>query len=650
MTLGRQLIFTSLLILMILFTGMIVFVVKNTEVFLNQQLASHSQDTATALGLTLTKTIKINDLVTASRMVDAVWDRGYYRSIVIEKEDGTPIVERHEKIKVYGVPTWFIDYFQLNTPPKEALILDGWKKVGKVKIESNPGFAYQQIWKTFVDSLEWFFVTAIIAIILGGVLLYIILQPLRRITAQATAICNQEFYIQESLPLTIDLRLVVEAMNNMSRRLKHLFEEQSATCERLREQAYKDPVTKLGNRRYFDMQIDYLLQDKIREVGGALILIELKAFKEYNDKYGYDEGDQLLRHVALVIKEKCQAYDDAIISHIKGANLAVILPNKTKEIATKIASGIGQAFSDFYSKNLSKEAEVGHLGVILFAPGENKKELMAHADMALRNAQTQGPNRWYCSEQLPTTQIHGAQEWSEIFAKVIQEKNILLHFQEIQLFDSSDQKIYETLLRLKLDEQTIVPAGIFMPMAERLSQMLALDKLVVEEVVERIKQTDDNAKYSINLSPSAIEDENFKVWLLQKLKSLGKRAKRLIVELPEYGVINRVEQVREFFLRFSQLGGRTAIDHYGKNFSSFSYLYNMKLSYLKIDGGFIRNVQEKDENQFFIHALVDIAHSLGIQVIAEAVETEVEYNTLKHLQVDGAQGYYIARPTEIARI
>lgn len=647
MTLSRQLLLSGFIVLLCLFTGMITFVVRNTQSFLNQQLSSHSQDTATALGLTLTTTMKNNDVVTASRAVDAVWDRGYYKDIIIEEASGKPIVERHMQVKVYEVPPWFIKMLPLKTEPKEALIMDGWNRVGKVRIESNPGFAYKQIWSTFIESSEWLVLTSIIAAIFGGMLLYIILRPLRAITAQAAAICNQQFRIQETLPWTIDLRQVVEAMNNMSKRLKNLFEEQALASEHLREQAYKDPVSKLGNRRYFDMQFDYLLKEE-KGTTGILLLIELKDFKEYNDNYGYQAGDQLLLSTAKAIQECCVGYDSAVVSHVKGASFAVILPDTSKEVGIEAATKICLMFNEFYNLGLSKVQDVGHVGCVLFRPGDGKKEIMSAADLALRTAQTLAINSWKMNDQARPADVHGAQEWGAIFAKVISENSVILHFQRTQLWGTQkEQKTYETLMRLKINENEIVSAGIFMPMAERLNQIMALDKLVIENVVNKIMHSKESYHFSVNLSPSSIEDEEFKKWLLEKLKFLGKKANQLIIELPEYGVIHRIDKVRTFFLKFSNLGGKTSIDHYGKNFSSFSYLYNLKLNYLKIDGGFIKGINASEENQFFVRSLIDIAHSLGIFVIAEAVETQEEYATVQQLSIDGVQGYFVGKPMEL---
>jgi EAL domain-containing protein (putative c-di-GMP-specific phosphodiesterase class I) len=202
-------------------------------------------------------------------------------------------------------------------------------------------------------------------------------------------------------------------------------------------------------------------------------------------------------------------------------------------------------------------------------------------------------------------------------------------------------------MRIKLSEDNVISAGVFMPMAERLNQITPLDKLVVENIINRIINSNHDYQFSVNISPSSLDDEDFKKWLLEKIKSLGKKSKQFIIELPEYGAISRIEKVRDFFMKFTALGAKTSIDHYGKNFSSFSYLYNLKLNYLKIDGGFIKNIHDNEENQFFIRSLVDIAHSLGIFVIAEAVEIEQEYLSLQQLKVDGVQGYYVGKPTEL---
>jgi len=645
MTLTKQLLLSGIFVILCLFLGTNYFVVKNTQEFLDGQLASHSQDTATAMGLALTQIMQDNDTAIASRITDAIWDRGYYRLIEIQDANGNVIAQRKGQTKVYEVPQWFVNRFALSTERSESWIMDGWRRVGKVIIESNPGFAYKQIWMTFMDSLKWLVLTFIFAGVIGAFLLYIILSPLRSITRQASAICNQQFSIQESLPWTFDLRQVVEAMNTMSHRLKRMFEEQVQISEKLREQAYKDPVTNLGNRAYFDLQMEHLLSEQ-ENGSGALLLIELNDFKSYNDKFGYQRADKLLQNTAHALLECCQGNDNAIVTHAKGASFFIILPDSNQTIAQELAKKIGDAFKNFYNQELSMLENVGHIGMAVYKPGDSKKEVITQADMSLRGAQAQGDNGWFGVTGARPQEVHGATEWKEIFKDVIEQNKVILHFQPVKLVNENQPKLHETLMRIFSHSNEVISAGVFMPMAEQLNQISALDKLVVANVIRRIGESDRDIELSVNLSLSSIKDEQFKSWLFAQAKVLGKKASRLVIELPEYTVINKLEMVREFYQKISTFGVKTAIDHYGKSFSSYSYLYNLKLHYLKIDGGFIRKIDENEGNQFFIRSLVEIAHSLGILVIAEAVETQQEYDALLSLQVDGLQGYFIGKPAE----
>lgn len=650
MTLGRQLALTGLALLLCLFIGMTTFLVKNTQEFLDNQLASHSQDTATALGLSLTYVMKENDATTASRVVDAVWDRGFYRSITIQSGNGAPIVERSTEVKIERVPAWFVDLVKISTSPKEALIMDGWQRVGKVIIESNPGYAYQQIWQTFIDSLNWLLITGLLAVALGWMLLHIILRPLRAVTKQALEICNQKFSIVKTLPWTIDLRTVVEAMNNMSARLKVLFEDQARKSEQLREQAFKDPITKLGNRRYFDLQFGYLLDNKEDTKTGVLILVDLNNFKNYNDEYGYEAGDQLLRNVANVLEHACQKFDSTIVAHLGGASFAVVLPNKTKEVGHLVATNITNAFKEMHAKNLAKITDVGSLGVTLFTNSTAKQDILSKADMAVKTAKSQGSNTFYISEDLDAKAIHGAHGWSEIFKDVLENNKIVLHFQKIKLLESSfyTKELYEVLLRIEHDSE-LIAAGIFMPIVEQLNQIVEFDKLVITNICQKIKDADksDNIIYNVNISPSSLDDPGFIKWLLDMIKSLGKKAHNIAFDFPEYGVINRLDIVRKLFSNLSQLGALISIDHYGKSFSSFGYLRNLRVNYLKIAGSFTKNIHESEDNQFFIGSLIEIAHSLDIKVIAESVESQEELNALIMLKVDGMQGYYVGKPGKL---
>tara|TARA_R110002110_G_scaffold383245_2_gene594630 strand:+ start:80438 stop:82354 length:1917 start_codon:yes stop_codon:yes gene_type:complete len=635
-------------VLLGLFIGMMSFVSNNTQTFLDKQLTKNAKDTATSLGLSLSLAMvdKEMDVPIASRIVDAVWDSGYYQKIIVVGQNNEVLLERKLNVKFYSVPEWFIEHFKLPVKESSAQIQSGWLQFGTVIVQSNPGFAYEQIWKTFIQSLRWLLLTAVVALILGGGLLFIILKPLRSVTKQAAAICNQQF-VEEELPWTIDLRRVVDAMNKMSRRLKKIFEEQAKTTEALREQAFVNPVSKLGNRRYFDINFEHLLSEKDSTYSGIAILFEVFEFKQYNDKHGYEAGDDLLRQVAKNIDDYSKTIENRLISHLGGASFILICPNKAEEFGVASAQELAKTFSLMKGKGLCQEDNIIHMGLSHFSTAQSKTEVLSQLDMALRQAQSKGENSWHFLRAEKGTPTRGAREWDQVFTQVVEQNKIKLHFQPTKLLQHPELKVYEVLMRIQIDENPLLNAGRFMPMAERLNRVTDLDRVIVKNVLTLAQSKLQHANFSINISPSSLDNTQFIMWLLAELKRMGKDAQKIIIELPEYGVVRRVAAVREFFAHVSALGAKTSIDNYGKSFGSFAYLNNLRLDYLKIHGSFIRNIHENSDNQFFIRSLVEIARSLDILIIAESVETEEECSMLEQMKVDGLQGYYIGRPGDL---
>ncbi|MFI0376640.1 MAG: LapD/MoxY N-terminal periplasmic domain-containing protein, partial [Candidatus Thiodiazotropha sp.] len=220
MTLSRQLIILITVLLVLVFAGTFYISVQNTRTYLESQLESHAQDTATSLGLSISKHMAEKDLATVTSMTDAIFDRGYYRLVVVQDMQGAPLVERKLAVTLEGVPEWFIEQFPLSTPIGEAIVMSGWVQAGKVVVQSHPGFAHRQLWQNSVEIFRWFLLSALVVLLLALLSLQFVLRPLREVEQQANAIVNREFPIIERLPRTLDLRRIVLAMNRMSTKVK----------------------------------------------------------------------------------------------------------------------------------------------------------------------------------------------------------------------------------------------------------------------------------------------------------------------------------------------------------------------------------------------------------------------------------------------
>lgn len=651
MTLLKQLLAMIVLLFVMLFAGTFTLSIQNTRSYLNNQLRTISQDTATSLGMSLSPHISKKDFVVVERMVSAVSDSGYYREVVVTDVEGKPIVDKTQQVNLNNVPKWFVERFPLETPQGEALIMNGWQQAGLVKVLANPGYAYMALWTSAVQSFWWFAGMSVLAFILGVVALHYILRPLRAVEAQARAICDREYPVQSKLPWTLELRSVVEAMNRMTTKVKEMFEEQAASIERLRSENYRDALTGFANRRYFEMQLKQLIDTGKH---GAVLLLELKDFKEYNNKHGYQAGDELLRNTAGFIEAICKAQPNPeyFTVHLSGANFAVVIYNIDEQEARELGNQMARSFPRFKERGLVDSEEVGHIGVVLFS-GQTYGEVLSAADLALRTAQQEGPNTTHLIDpgKSGASAVNTSTRWGEILRDALHNKRLSLLLQPVMDATDPDRKTilhYEALMRLTDENGEVIPAVVYTPMAKRHGLSTDFDRAMITEVLARlVSKRYGDTPVAVNLFPASVQNKEFIDWLCAELAKVPDAASRLLIEISEYGVIENIEALSEFIGKLFMYGTRVGLDHFGRGFSSFGYLSKLKLDYIKVDGSYVRGILENKDNQFFIESVTKVAHGLDVKVYAVSVENEAEWNLLAGLRLDGVQGYGVGRPADI---
>lgn len=649
MTLLRQLILVIVTLFFLLFAGTFAINVNNTRAYLNNQLKTISQDMATSLGLSLSPHMASQEMIVVESLVNAVADSGYYREVVVSDVRGKPLIERIQPVKIENVPAWFVRLIPIDTPKGEALIMGGWTQAGSIRISASPGYAYATLWSTSIEAFVWFFGSSLIVLLLGVIALHYVLRPLRAVEAQAKAICNREYPVQPRLPWTLELRSVVEAMNRMSIKVREMFDEQAAAMERMRADAYRDQLTGLANRRYFDMQLRNLIESGERFDTGAVLFIELADFKTFNDQRGFQAGDKILKEVGALMTRAIEKTPglDCFAAHLAGANFAAVASDLSEADAREFAGRLGVALGELHAREMPGFKELGHIGVAMYR-GQTLGQLLSEADMALRAAQVAGPHAVHMHDPQTIDEFgaYSATRWIELLRGIIDQRKVVLMRQPAVLNESTDTVLHhEILLRIHGDDGKLIPAGIFMPMVRRLGLMTEFDKLVIDEVIRRLT-ANPTIHVAINLFPASIRDGAFIDHVCNTLRQRPTVAKRIAFEMTDYGAMQDPGSLHNWIRRVAEVGARTGIDHFGKGFTSFSYLSTLKIDYLKIDGSFVRAIHENRDNQLFVDSLVKIAHGLDLQVIAESVETAEEWTMLKTLRVDGAQGYGVQRPAQ----
>ncbi len=647
MTLSRRLALLVLVLLLFVFIGTFFTSVRNTRDYLEAQLESHAQDAATSLGLSISTHLAKGDQASIDSMSDAIFDRGYYRKLVVEDANGNILKKLELPITIEGVPSWFISAFPLETPVGEAAVMSGWTQAGRVIIQSHPGYAYIDMWGNAKDTAIWFFISALFILTIGMASLRVLLKPLKRIEWQADSICNREFPVLDDLPKTPDLRRIMEAMNRMTAKVQWMLSELESLVSRLRQQAYQHPVTGLDNKRRFMDIVSDRIKSEEDFMQGAFYLVQVKSFKEYNDRKGYQAGDELLCEVAQCLVKATEDVPKHTLAHLTGADFGLLVEDCSLDDSKHLCQRISSALSGLYATGMPESPDVAHIGAAYFDGRQSLKELLSEADMALRSAQSQEANSWQLTapENLDRRKVRAAADWRAFIEDALEQDRIALLYQPVVSCPGRQLMHREVLVRIPDNDGELIPAGVFIPVVESVGLAAKVDRAVVNKLVSTL--LDDasiQGRLAINLSPQSLSDAQFMEWLEQMLSQYADISHRLIFELPEYGAIANLPKLKELIDRLGKFGVMFSLDHFGRSFSSLAYLKSLKIDYLKIDGSYLRTLDQNQDHQFFIQALTDIAHGLDIQVIAESVESEAVWDLLQSLNMDGAQGYYIGVP------
>jgi len=650
MTLYKQIVFVIVLLSVLILAGTIVINVHNTRDYLQTQLESHAQDTATSLGLSLSPQMANNDIATMISMVDAIFDRGDYENITLRRIDGEEISTRNIKVTIEGVPQWLFDWVELNAPEANAIIMSGWNQAGEVYVKSHPGFAYQTLWQTIQNMLWWFTGLTVVLLFLAGIAVRMLLRPLERLEAQTVAVSNRIFDEISEVPRTRELRNVIKAMNYMTGKVKQMFEEQSESTERLRSLSFIDSLTGLHNRRYFDAALNSNLNESTEQHDGALILIQILDLHGANQRLGFEKGDAIIKMAGEIIQNCIGEALDNVTARMSGGDFAAMIENASEEQAGEYAEDICQQLMRLSTEGLLDSDQVCNLGITTFATGMKYGDVLSRADSALQTARAQGVNNWaaYVTPAEEDISIPGRQAWQTIVREAVASENVVLHAQPVvEIGDRNVLMHREILLRLPGPDDVLWTAGMFLPIAEQIGQARDLDQIVIKKVLAELGQASTVSHLAINISAASLHQPDFTEWLDSVLAEADKSKQSIVFELSETTVVRELDRVHTLAEVVRQRGFGFAVDHFGRGMSAFGYLQSLRPDYVKIDGLYMADVANSQDDQFFVSSLCKVAHSLDITVIAELVENDAQVEALKALGVDGVQGYGIGRPAPL---
>ncbi len=435
--------------------------------------------------------------------------------------------------------------------------------------------------------------------------------------------------------------------------------KQKRLTEKVSYQASHDALTGLKNRTEFEQKLNALITNKKHaENRHALMFIDLDQFKIVNDTCGHAIGDEAIVNVSNNIATLVP--ETGLVARLGGDEFGIILEDCSIEKARSLAQKICDKMETYRFNYLDMKFRIGtSIGLVAISGSiGTPSDLMKAADEACYVAKELGRNRVY--EYSKTDEIIKARQgdisWVNRLEQALSDDHFTLYFQIIQPLDQSNEKLHlEILLRLNAQGDVITP-GAFLPAAERYNMVPRIDQWVLNKTIEWIASLSQEHLnkldlITINLSGQSVDNKEFRKVCCDLLDNLPHSIRtKLCIEITETVAIRNLTQASLFFEEIRHLDVLIALDDFGSGSSSFSYLKNLKIDILKIDGQFIKDILNDPIDEVTVKCFAEIARVKNLKTVAEWVESKDIFEKLRSYNIDFAQGFYIQKPKQIEHV
>lgn len=431
-----------------------------------------------------------------------------------------------------------------------------------------------------------------------------------------------------------------------------LSQQLQAQTQQLHFLATHDQLTGLFNRRAFEEKIEHMLQS---EKTFSLLYVDLDQFKIVNDTAGHLAGDGLLQQLSSVIQDNIRH----CFARLGGDEFGLLVEGEIQEgisLAEKIIKLCEQFVFTWEGKVYQVSCSIGIADMATIKASLsrplNKEDLMSRADSACYTAKKRGRNRYHAFSNEGDSLTHQQEmEWTVKITEAMTNNRIALYRQDIVPLDhdAHAKPHFEILSRMIDENGNVIPASEFVPAIERFGLHLMFDKWVLTQTLKNFHRLhpDGFEICSVNVSGQTIDDPEFETFLFNLIEETKIDPSHLCLEITETATISNIDKMKVLLPKIKKTGCKIALDDFGVGMSSFAYLKNFDVDYVKIDGSFVRDIENNVMSSSIVTAVTDIAHKMGIKVVAEWVSSDKVLSMLKKKGVDFGQGYYLGKPQPI---
>ncbi|NOR70322.1 MAG: EAL domain-containing protein [Methylomarinum sp.] len=457
-------------------------------------------------------------------------------------------------------------------------------------------------------------------------------------------------------PLSVQEQSIIRSLLSVMVMVVGSSKSLSRSLSELEFYAQHDPLTGLHNRRYYNDILEYEIDRSIRHRHDFSVLaIDVDNFKLVNDGHGHMAGDQVLTHLAQILRKGLRKGD--VLARIGGDEFSIILPETPADKATIVAEALRELvkaydFSSISENKLSIHVTIS-IGIASFPKDADKvSDLTSGADLALYQAKDSGRD-FVCALSAVDQDIDQFKRMaglSHVLKKALEDQRIIPYFQPI--FDCKTGEIYsyEALARLETEDGEIISAGMFIEVADKYGISLALDHIMLRKVTEfmahKYAETGKMPLVFVNLTPQEIQHRDILQYAADLCEKHAIPPDRIVFEVTEREAIGDMANMRKFLTQLREKGFAFALDDFGSGYNSFHYLRELHFEYVKIDGAFISNILNSKVDNALVNTLNQLCQELGMKTLAEFVESEDIMNRLCEMGIDYAQGFHLGLPQD----
>ncbi|MGC9403753.1 bifunctional diguanylate cyclase/phosphodiesterase [Vibrio genomosp. F10] len=634
MTLYKQLVAGMIAVFVMLMASVFIIEFNTTRDNLEQQQRSEVNNTINTVGLALAPYLQDKDIVAVESVINALFDGSSYAIVRLIFLDTGEEILRSYPIKPNNVPDWFTNLGLFERIHDRRVVTSGWMQLAEVEIVSHPGGAYVQLWNALQRLAIAFSMIFVLGLLSIAFILKRALRPLQLIVEKMEQVAKNQFGEPLPRPATKDLIYVVDGINSMSEQVEKAFRAQAKEAQQLRERAYIDPVSKLGNRAYYMNQLNAWLSENSN---GGVAILEAGFIKELYDEKGYESGDGMVQQLADHLKISI-SYPNLTIARISTEEFGFIFPNIDDSELKIVAESLLSYVQDINSDPTGTAALNLSLGVVHTKDSKSSTEILTLLDNALATAKSSPEIRYGYVSSTNTQNIMGKQQWKALVEEAIHNNLIQFRFQAAN--NSWGQTYHREVFSSIEKDGERFSANQYLFALEQLNASHIFDEFVINSMIDKLEANEFVDPVAINISQSSISQPSFIRWIGQKLSKHTSITDKLHFEIPETCFNTSPHHTALFCNAVRNAGAEFGVDNYGRNFQSLDYINEFRPAYVKLDYLFTHHLDD-EKQKFTLTSISRTAHNLGIKTIASRVETQMQLDFLSEHFIEVFQGFIV---------